>query len=206
MDMQHSKLIIFILVLAFSPMSLKAQDEFQTYHIGNIFSLDIPVTMTLRDTSTPEGRAADRRIYSNVARYDSSFPDWRYAFIPTETVPSGMYARILVSVKRQNSITQKMVKEASKEDVIKLGETTRKEMESAKMEIVKWTPAQKRVIDGKYALVINYERKGLNGNVHVESYLFYLSDKQVEVTISYRTSESYYWASDFSRVPQSFKF
>ena len=63
-----------------------------------------------------------------------------------------------------------------------------------------------KVVSGKYAIVNKYIRPGLNGNVCVERYDFYISSVHIYITMSYRVSESSYWKEDFNKAINSIKW
>jgi hypothetical protein len=58
-------------------------------------------------------------------------------------------------------------------------------------------------VGGKYAIVKKYTRPGLNGDVYVEAYDYFVGAVHIQVTLSYRCSESSYWKADFDRVISS---
>ena len=61
-------------------------------------------------------------------------------------------------------------------------------------------------VGGKYAIVKKYTRPGLNGDVYVETYDYFVGTAHIQVTMSYRTSESSYWKADFDRVINSIEW
>ena len=197
--------ILFLLSLLFLPLCVNAQSHWDEYEIGKIFKLSIPSTMALRDPESVIGKTMDNAVNKFMLQYGASAADWKYTFIPSEGMTSSKYARIIVAVNRQNQLTQKMVKEATAADLQDLKDS---KIEGAKMMgmTIKNVTAKKEVYDGKYALVTRYDRQGLSGDVHVEEYMFFLLNKEINVTISYRISEASIWKKDFSAIPGTFSF
>lgn len=161
--------------------------------------------MALRDPDSVVGKAMDKAVKKFALQYGATTSDWKYTFIPSEGMTSSKYARIIVSVSRQNDITQKMVKEATQADLADVKAAREAEAKQVGMGMKNFT-VKKEVYGDKYAIVLRYDRTGLSGDVHVDDYMFYLLNKQIEVTISYRVSESNYWKKDFSAIPGTFTF
>lgn len=202
--MRTIKFIILSFVLLL-PLCAKAQTNWDVYEIGKFFSLSVPSTMTLRDSESVIGKAMDNAVKKFSLQYGVSTADWKYTFIPSEGITSSKYARIIVSVSRQNDITQKMVKEATQADLNEIKSARIAEARQVGMDFKNFT-IKKEVYDGMYALVLRYDRAGVSGDVHVDDYMFYLLNKQIEVTISYRISEASYWKKDFTAIPSTFSF
>lgn len=189
----------------FFPLCVKAQSHWDEYEIGKIFKLSVPSTMTLRDPDSVIGKTMDNAVNKFILQYGVTAADWKYTFVPVSGTTSTRYARIIVAVNRQNELTQKMIKEATPAD---LQDVKQSKIDGAKtMGItIKNVIAKKEVYDGKYALVVRYDRPGTAGDVHVEEYMFFLLNKQIDVTISYRISESSIWKKDFGVIPGTFSF
>ena len=200
------KVKIFVLLsLLLVPVCVKAQANWDEYEIGKIFKLSVPSTLMLRDPSSIIGKMTDDAKKKIALEYGIQSPDWTYTFIPNDRIGSSKYARVIVSVSRQNNTTQKMVKEASQAE---LQELRQAKIDEAKQygQNIKNTTCKKEVYDGRYAIVIRYDRPGLSGDVHVDDYYFFLLNKKIEVTISYRISEAYLWKNDFNIIPSTFSF
>ena len=86
-----------------------------------------------------------------------------------------------------------------------LKEAKFEEVEKYGMKVMN-SSVRKEVYDDKYAIVFRYERQGLSGFVHVDDYCFFFTNKMIEITISYRLSESPVWKEDFSAIPATFSF
>ncbi len=202
--MRTIKLLVLSSLLLL-PFCLKAQSNWDEYDIGNIFSLSVPSSLSLRDPDSVEGKFSDNFKKKFALKYGVQSPDWTYTFIPAEGMTSTKYARVIVAVKRQNNLTQKMVKEATAADLQDLKESRIEESKQYGMSMKNVT-VKKEIYDGNYAIVTRYDRSGLSGDIHVDDYMFFLLNKQIEITISYRISESSIWKKDLSAIPSTFSF
>lgn len=196
---------LVILLFCLIPLSARSQTICDVYQIGKIFSVSIPSTMTIRDPNSIAGKFIDNRIKKFALEYLDYTADWKYTFIPSGENSANKYARIIIYVSRQNNITQKMVKEATMSDLLEVKAARMKEAKQIGMDVKNFS-VSKEIYGGKYAVVLRYDRAGLSGDVHVEDYMFYLLNKQIEVTISYRISESRFWKQDFTKIPSTFYF
>ena len=180
--MMSMKKIIFSLLTLILSVSLFGQST-KNYKIRSYFAFDIPETMELRDTPGVGGQ--------------------QYCFWPGAS--STKYARILVQIGENPGISQS--------DLVNLSPLERQEIKSLFLDEIRrsgMSPSQIKIhendvrkVGGKYAIVKKYTRPGLNGDVYVEAYDYFVGTVHIQVTMSYRTSESSYWKADFDKVIQS---
>ena len=80
-------------------------------------------------------------------------------------------------------------------------------MRKMNIKLVKWDPIEFGKINGLSYLKISFSRQMEdNPDVKVDKYSFFNSDEAVEITLSYRLSESDTWAPDLGKVPGTFNF
>lgn len=180
--MKKSILSLLSLILS---VSLFGQAT-RNYSIRSYFTFDIPVTMELRDTPGVGGQ--------------------QYCFWPGAS--STKYSRILVQIEENPGIRQS--------DLVNLSPSERQEIKSLFLDEIRrsgMSPSQVVIhendvkkVGGKYAIVKKYTRPGLNGDVYVETYDYFVGAAHIQVTMSYRTSESSYWKADFDRVINSIEW
>ena len=152
------------------------------YKIDSYFTMDIPNTLELRG----EGVVGQQ-----------------YCFWPG--LSSEKYARILVSYEDNPGISQSDVKRATSSDLKVFKESMFEQFESAgySPSDIKIHKIEVQKISGKYAVVEKYTRPGLKGDVYCESYDFFIGDWYIHLIMSYRTSESSYWKTDFEKALKS---
>ena len=202
--MRTSRFFITVSLL-FLSLCAKGQNNWDEYEIGKIFKLSVPSTITLRDPDSVIGKVMDNAVNKFTLQYGGTTADWKYTFVPKEGTTATRYARVIVAVNRQNDLTQKMIKEATAADLQDLKDSRIEGAKQMGMTIKNLT-VKKEVYDGMYTLVIRCDRPGTSGDVHVEEYMFFLLNKQIDVTISYRISEASIWKKDFSAIPSTFSF
>lgn len=167
-------LLALILCIAVYGQSTK------NYKIRSYFTIDIPTTLELRDTPGAAGQ--------------------QYCFWPG--LSSSKYARILVTIKENPGINQSDLKNISGPDLMEVKQMFVDEIKASGMATsqVKIKVNDVRKAAGKYAIVKIYTRPGLNGDVYVETYDFYVGSVAIQLTLSYRSSEASYWKADFDKV------
>lgn len=167
-------LLALILCLAVYGQSTK------NYKIRSYFTIDIPTTLELRDTPGVAGQ--------------------QYCFWPGPS--SSKYARILVMIKENPGISQSDLKNISGPELIEVKQMFLDEIKASGLSTsqVKIKVNDVRKAAGKYAIVKIYTRPGLNGDVYVETYDFYVGSVAIQLILSYRASEASYWKTDFDKV------
>ena len=176
------KKVIIVFMALVMCVSLSGQST-RNYRIRSYFTVDIPTTLELRDTPGVAGQ--------------------QYCFWPG--INSSKYARILVQMEENPGLTQEALKNATpadREDVKTafLNEIRRSGMSPSQIKI-HYNDIMK--VGSKYAIVKKYTRPGLNGDVYCETYDYYVGNVHIQLTLSYRTSESSYWKADFDKVVNS---
>lgn len=173
------KKIVFPLFFVVLYVTMYGQST-KNYKIRSYFTMDVPTTLELRDTPGVTGQ--------------------QYCFWPG--LSSNKYARILVTIKETPGISQNDLKNISGLDLMEVKQMFLDEIKASGMSSsqVKIKVNDVRKAAGKYAIIKIYTRPGLNGDVYVETYDFYMGTVAIQLTLSYRVSESLYWKSDFEKV------
>ena len=173
------KKIIFTLFAVILCVTMYGQST-KNYKIRSYFTMDVPTTLELRDTPGVAGQ--------------------QYCFWPG--LSSSKYARILVTIKENPGVSQNDLKNISGADLMEVKQMFLDEIRASGLSTsqVKIKVNDVRKAAGKYAIVKIYTRPGLNGDVYVETYDFYVGAVAIQLTLSYRSSEASYWKADFDKV------
>ena len=75
------------------------------------------------------------------------------------------------------------------------------------IKLINWYPLEFGNVNGLSYIKISFTRQMANNPiVKVIGYKFFNTDEAVEITLSYRLSESEIWEADFSKVINTFSF
>jgi len=174
------------------------------YLLGDLATLAIPPTCELRGEGWLDDAMKERkrRMGVNGAAIVfqqtglSSKSNWRYS-------------RIMISIFKDN--TRLWSKDALERWIREgLGASIDKNNgmgEAGASRILKWYPTITGTTYGNHYVRISYDRQ-LNTNpiVHVDYYLIWGKHRTVELTLSYRTTESDIWKADFEKIPTTLCF
>lgn len=213
------KRLFCVISMTIAYVTLFAQN-WTTYKIGNIFTINMPSTMELRDNNSIVGSSFNEGVKILTMQYDEKKSDGKFVFQPVglnstdiEKVmkANDKYARVIVNVNRQNELTQKMIGALSTSELKEIEKSWRKEPDNLWKNDTdyKWYPMERKQYDGKYAIVTKYQRPAAIGGdspVYVEEYKFFMTGKQITITISYRTSCASIYKTDFSKIMDTVKF
>lgn len=176
--------------------------------VANILSLRFPPTLELRDMDYATMRALQDGVNQFLVSKGGSQSDYTVVLQPQglNTKGSSLYARVLINVNVDTSVKGTELLGLTDADVKEADAIFKKQYENYGGFKASWYGTTYNRYGGKYALVSHYDRAGLNGDVHVDDYRFFLKNYLVEITISYRKSESGHWKTDFNNIPSTLKF
>lgn len=124
------------------------------------------------------------------------------------------YARVIINTTYGNTGDYENlnfnIEEITQSDKNELNIFFRDEMQNSfsanGLKLVEWYPLKVEKINGMSCFHISYVRQIQdNPVVIVHGYLFQNNDRIYNLTLSYRISESNYWASDFDTILKSFR-
>ena len=124
------------------------------------------------------------------------------------------YARIIIEFGNNYNVSQEDVKSMTSADFVEydkiVGGQFQAEFDYAQQALGRtgsfvWHPTKREIIGGKYCLVLDYDRSGLQGMVKVKKYIFYYNGKEIDLTLSYRISEKGKYEKDFGKSINSLK-
>lgn len=198
-----------------------------TYSFPNVCSISIPPTMELRDDNSSMGKlfsTISPSLYKLICDGDDLFSNHsRIVFQPKGMnsdnlkdidIATATYARIIIEFGNNYDVGQEDVKSMTSADFVKYDEIVggqfKSEFDYAQQALGRtgtfvWHPTKREKIGGKYCLVLDYDRSGLQGMVKVKKYIFYYNSKEIDVTLSYRTNEKKKYENDFNKVINSLK-
>ncbi len=202
--------------------------QWPTYSIPNICSISVPSTMELRDDNSSAGKlfsAINPSLYKLLCEGCDVFSDHSKIVFQPEGMNSNSlkdidratstYARIIIEFGYNYDVSQEDIKLMTTVDLAEyddiIGKQYKSEFDYAQQALGKtgsfvWHPVKREKLGGKYCLILDYDRSGLQGMVKVKKYLFYYNGKEVDITCSYRISEKQKYEKDFEKVIRSIKF
>lgn len=198
--MKHILCTLFVWII---PLYANSEVIWKRYNIGDFMSVEMPDVVELRDPNSKAGRMIDGLMTWFYGEDETN--DIKLTFIPTGLnsndnriayLASCRYARIIVTVCRNNELDQSDFDYVFKEDLDELERSYRKRYETYTT-ILKWEGVKIENIGGKKAIVMNFERQSATGGgaICVMDYMVFTGGRQIEVVISYRKTESEHWKS-----------
>lgn len=211
-----------------SQSTIAQGSQWPTYSIPNVCSIMVPPTMELRDDNSNSGKlfsAINPVLYKMMCNNCDVFSDQSRIIFQPEGMNSdnpkdidratATYARIIIEFGYNHDVSQEDVRTMTTADLAEYDEIIQKqyksEFEYAQQKLGKtgtlvWHPIKRERIGGKYCIVLDYDRPGLQGMVKVKKYAFYYDGKEADITCSYRISEKQKYEKDFEKVIRSIKF
>ena len=189
------------------------------YEIENIGQLAVPPTLELRDDNSFTALAADIIHDSYVTHKKIEMTKSQLVFQPKgsnelDKEAFSKYARIMITYSKGEygdfykwnekfELTESEYKELDdyfKSEVVN-------PMAMMNIKLIKWYPLEFGNVNGLSYMKTSFTRQmSDNPIVKVDKYNFFNSDEAVEITLSYRITESEIWKDDFSKVINTFSF
>lgn len=189
------------------------------YDIENIGQIALPPTLELRDDNSfvAQGMGKIQDYYVTHKKIKMLKPQIYFQ-------PKGMdnlekealskYARVLITyIKGEDGDFFKWNEkfELTDSELQELDSYFKDEvvspMDVMNIKLIKWYPLEFGSVNGLSYMKMSFTRQmGSNPIVRVDNYKFYNSDEAIELTLSYRLSESDTWKDDFSKVIKTFDF
>lgn len=218
---QTADKIISTLKVGFLSESVQSEipETWTLYEIENIGQLAIPSTLELRDDNSFTALAADIIHDSYVTHKKIEMTKSQLVFQPKgsnelDKEAFSKYSRILINYNKgeygdfykwneKYEFTDSEYKELDeyfKDEVVT-------PMSLMNIKLINWYPLEFGNVNGLSYIKISFTRQMANNPiVKVVGYKFFNTDEAVEITLSYRLSESEIWESDFSNVINTFSF
>ena len=200
--------ILFLWGVMFAHVhSLYAQSEWNEVKVANVLSFQFPPTLELRDLDNTVMQTLQNGVNQIMIARGAAKSNYQVTLQPKgfNTQGSPLYARVIVNINADPETTGEELNGLTDSDVKEADALFKQQFTDFGLKGT-WYGTTRRRYGGKYALVSRYDRVGLNGDVHVEDYRFFLNNYIVEIMISYRKSEFEHWNSDFTRIPLTLKF
>lgn len=189
------------------------------YEIENIGQLAVPPTLELRDDNSFTALAADIIHDSYVTHKKIEMTKSQLVFQPKgsnelDKEAFSKYARIMITYSKGEygdfykwnekfELTESEYKELDdyfKNEVVN-------PMAMMNIKLIKWYPLEFGNVNGLSYMKTSFTRQmSDNPIVKVDKYNFFNSNEAVEITLSYRITESEIWKDDFSKVINTFSF
>lgn len=174
------------------------------YSLGDLATLAIPPTCELRG----EGGLADA---VKEAKKKTGFSGAAITFQQAglNTGLNARYSRIMISIFKDNTKlwTKSALEQWFREELGANIEKSNSMGVAGPVKILKWYPAINGTMYGNPYVRISYDRQlKTNPIVHADYYLIWGKNRTVELTLSYRTTESEIWKADFDRIPTTLYF
>lgn len=208
---------------------IKGQDaQWPIYSIPGACSITVPPAMELRDDNSSTGKlfsVINPSLYKLLCDGCDVFSDHSKIVFQPEGMNSdnpqdidratATYARIIIEFGYNYDVSQEDIKSMTTADLVEyddaIGKQYKSEFDYAQQALGNagsfvWHPTKREKIGGKYCMVLDYDRSGLQGMVKVKKYLFYYNGKEIDITCSYRISEKQKYEKDFEKVIRSIKF
>lgn len=202
--------------------------QWPTYSIPGACSITVPLTMELRDENSNAGKlfsVINPLLFKLICEDCDVFSDHSKIVFQPEGLNSNnpkdidrataTYARIIIEFGYNYDVGQEDIKSMTTADLVEyddaIGKQYKSEFDYAQKALGNagsfvWHPTKREKIGGKYCMVLDYDRSGLQGMVKVKKYLFYYNGKEIDITCSYRISEKQKYEKDFEKVIRSIKF
>lgn len=209
--MKTKKIAIIFLAtigtMCLSIRSLYAQTVWSEINVANVLSFQFPPTLELRDQNNTTMKQLQNGVNQYIVSRGGSISDYRVTLQPKgfNTQGSSLYARVIVNINVDAEVNGTELNGLTTSDIKEADSIFKQQFQSYGVK-GSWLGTTYKKYGGKNALVSHYDRAGISGDVHVDDYHFYLKNYLVEITISYRKSESEYWNSDFNKIPSTLKF
>ncbi len=202
--------------------------QWPTYSISDACSITVPLTMELRDENSNAGKlfsVINPLLFKLICEDCDVFSDHSKIVFQPEGMNSdnpqdidratSTYARIIIEFGYNYDVSQEDIKSMTADDIAEyddaIGKQYKSEFDYTQQALGKtgsfvWYPVKREKLGGKYCLVLDYDRSGLQGMVKVKKYLFYYNGKEIDITCSYRISEKQKYEKDFEKVIRTVKF
>ena len=191
------------------------QKEWKKVSIPEICSLEVPLSMEIRDKNSIINTIMKDYVESyNLKLSENQVILQPKGFEKMEYFATSLYARILISFERGDySEIKNMVANITVSDLKDITELfqgqVKEAMEIGGMTLLKISSTSIKNIGNRKALYFEYIRKSTDSNksdVLVHSYRVFDNKYYTEITFSHRIGESEIWKKDFERCKMSFVF
>lgn len=202
---------VLAIVANFMAPSFATENIYKQVSLPDGISIEIPAHWTILSQDTRKNIAAAGRAMTDNAGIDGG-GNKKQTLLAVNAVPTPPGAMIRVSVSMPPEYSQSDLARATphelkvlQQDMLQLF----KKMEAGGgPEIVEFQPLQVELFKNSRALVIRYVRKSTNGPSlwQVTQYKIPVENRLIELTLSYRQSDSVMWRPILERVKRSIQF
>jgi len=177
------------------PPTQKNDVSYTEIELPNQMSISIPSNWWIigKDLNT----TINARAEAVLRLSDISMPEGKKTtIIRTNSMPRSTYASVSVQAT-DLSITPQEYNDISSSELQELNifcnENIKKALTADGLSLLEPSKTTKEDINGLPCLTTKYRKEGMKGAVNVELISLYLKDKQFDITLAYRESESIFW-------------
>jgi len=210
--MNMASIILLIVSLLVAPNTVLAEgNSFRHIQLTYGISLDIPSNWTVLSEDMRNKLDTYGKTVAGKAGVELKNGK-KEGLLAVNATPSPTGAMIRVSVIMPCDVTQDELATLSASDLKVIGTETKnmfmKMAASGGPKIVEMQPVRVEKINNRRALVLPYIRTSAVGpsNWQVNQYKIPVSDKTIELTLSYRLSDANVWRPILERVKRSVRF
>lgn len=203
--------VLLAIVASFMSPSFAAENIYKQVSLPDGISIEIPAHWTILSQDTRKNIAAAGRAMTDNAGVDGD-SNQRQTLLAVNAIPTPPGAMIRVSISMPPEYSQSDLARATPHELKvfeqELLQLFRKMEASGGPVIVEIQPLQVELFKNSRALVIRYVRKSANGPSlwQVTQYKIPVENRLIELTLSYRQSDSVMWRPILERVKRSVVF
>lgn len=202
---------VLAIVANFMAPSFATENIYKQVSLPDGISIEVPAHWTILSKDTRKNIAAAGRAMTDNAGVDGRRNN-QQTLLAVNAIPTPPGAMIRVSVSMPPEYSQSDLARVTPHELKVFLQEMRqafKKMEaSGGPEIVEFQPLQVELFKNSRALVIRYVRKSANGPSlwQVTQYKIPVENRLIELTLSYRQSDSVMWRPILERVKRSIQF
>ena len=212
-------IVLLILCVAYSVPSNAQTDAWQTVSVPGICTFQIPSTMEIQKGNYKQGNEKFQKEILEISISPDRVVAQPKGLNSLEPQALKRYSRVIVETARGqygDYETLNTPLTASEEELLEINaifkqqnlqSASQSEAKGMKLKFLSWQPTKIIRVNGVDALKTSYTRSMNNGpSATVNFYIIQNNDYMHRITISYRLSEANLWATDLSKVINTFKF
>jgi len=212
-------IVLLILCMAYSVPSNAQADTWQTVSVLGICTFQIPPTMEIQKGNYKQGNEKFQKEILEISITPDRVVAQQKGLNSFDPQALKRYSRVIVeTVRGQYGDYETLDKPltASEEELLEINAMLKQQNQQSasqsaakgmKLKFLSWQPTKIIKVNGIDALKTSYTRSMNNGPpTIVNFYIIQNNDYMHRITISYRLSEESLWATDLSKVINTFKF
>jgi hypothetical protein len=188
-------MLLILCLLSFESFHAAAQDSnFVLLRLPFNVSMRVPRNWWRIDGDLNQAIATNAEALINLA--GMKMPRGKQNIFRANSMPRSTYAGIAINIE-DSDLSPIDVQKATDNELREIGvfmhDMFKRSTVGTGMSIIGEFKVRKETVDGQPALIYDYERSGAKGPVRVRVINFYISQKELAITLSYRMSEATLW-------------